>query len=174
MIVEMRCENLKDINKSNQSFDIIGKIIPTFVDGVWSFTECLYEIPYEKNYPNDDELWENYIDNPDKIVFLYYSDKECAGQVILRKNWNNYAYIEDIAVSKKHRKSGIGKHLIRKSIEWARENSLYGIMLETQDNNLLACRFYHKMGFQIGAVDTMLYANFDNADEKAIFWYLKF
>ena len=46
--------------------------------------------------------------------------------------------------------------------------------LETQDVNVLACRFYDKLGFQIGAVDTMLYANFDNADEKAIFWYIKF
>ena len=48
------------------------------------------------------------------------------------------------------------------------------MIIEMQDNNLLACRFYHKMGFIIGAVDTMLYANFDNAGERAVFWYLKF
>ena len=42
------------------------------------------------------------------------------------------------------------------------------------DNNLAACRFYNKNGFIIGAVDSMLYANFDNTDEKAVFWYLKF
>lgn len=47
-------------------------------------------------------------------------------------------------------------------------------MLETQDVNLLACRFYSKIGFRIGAVDSMLYANLDNADEKAVFRYMKF
>lgn len=128
----------------------------------------------KKKYPDDDEQWESYIDNPEKIIFLYYDDSECIGQVRLRKNWNNYALIEDIAVSKSHRKSGIGKQLIEKSIEWAKENNLCGVMLETQDNNLLACRFYSKLCFRIGAVDTMLYSNFNNADEKAVFWYMKF
>ena len=47
-------------------------------------------------------------------------------------------------------------------------------MLETQDNNLIACKFYHNCGFKIGSVDTMLYANFENNFEKAVFWYLRF
>jgi streptothricin acetyltransferase len=174
MIVELRNENLKDINKSNQPFDVIGKIVPIFIEGVWSFSEHLYENTYEKSYPDDEEQWDNYIDNPDKIIFLFYDKDECVGLVRLRKNWNNYAYIEDITVSQRNRKLGIGTHLMQKSIQWAKENSLCGIMLETQDSNLLACRFYNKLGFQLGAVDTMLYANFANDDEKAVFWYLKF
>ena len=28
-------------------------------------------------------------------------------------------------------------------------------------------------GFKIGSVDTMLYANFENNFEKAVFWYLR-
>ena len=47
-------------------------------------------------------------------------------------------------------------------------------MLETQDNNLIACKFYHNCGFKIGSVDTMLYANFENNFEKAVFWFLWF
>ncbi|HAZ0955492.1 TPA: GNAT family N-acetyltransferase, partial [Enterococcus faecium] len=43
-----------------------------------------------------------------------------------------------------------------------------------QDNNLIACKFYHNCGFKIGSVDTMLYANFENNFEKAVFWYLRF
>jgi len=174
MIVEMAHNNLQDINKANQPFDVIGKIIPEFIDGVWSFSECVYEEAYEKSYPNDEEVWEEYINNPDKIIFLCYDNNDCIGQVRLRKNWNEYACIEDIAVSQSHRKKGIGNELIQKAIEWAKTKKLHGIMLETQDTNLLACRFYNKLGFQIGAVDTMLYANFSNAHEKAIFWYIKF
>ena len=174
MIQEITYQNLKDINKSNQPFNIIGKIIPVFVDGVWSFTEFLYESSYEKVYPADEEEWEDYIGNPDKTIFFYYKDNECLGQIRLRENWNKYAFIEDIAVLQSHRKNGIGTKLVEKAIEWAKSKNLLGLMLETQDNNLSACRFYNKLGFKIGAVDTMLYANFDNADEKAVFWYMKF
>ena len=78
MIREMTKQNLKDINKTNHSFRIIGKIIPVFSEGVWSFSECLFE----KNYPNDEEQWEDYVDNPDKIIFLYYDDADCVGIII--------------------------------------------------------------------------------------------
>ena len=66
-----------------------------------------------------------------------------------------------------------GKALIQKAMEWAKNSNLQGLALETQDNNLLACRFYVKCGFVIGAVNTMLYKNFDN-EEFAVFWYLRF
>ncbi|EVE04043.1 hypothetical protein T758_02794 [Staphylococcus aureus SJOS6001] len=84
------------------------------------------------------------------------------------------AYIEDIAVCKDFRGQGIGSALINISIEWAKHKNLHGLMLETQDNNLIACKFYHNCGFKIGSVDTMLYANFENNFEKAVFWYLRF
>lgn len=174
MITEMKIENLKDINKSNQSFMVIGKIIPKFENDIWTFTELLYEKTDMKYYPNDDENYVEYINNADKVVYFFYQNDECVGQIRLRKNWNKYAFIEDIAVSKHIRGQGIGVELINKSIEWAKENNMLGLMLETQDNNLLACRFYSKCGFKIGSVDTMLYANFDNSDEKAVFWYLRF
>ncbi len=51
-----------------------------------------------------------------------------------------------------------------------------GLALETQDNNLQACRFYQRMGFRLGGVNTMLYKNFRKSvrDETALFWYLLF
>lgn len=48
------------------------------------------------------------------------------------------------------------------------------MMLETQDTNLAACRFYHQCGFVLGGVDTMLYDNCPNNNEKALFWYIQF
>ena len=174
MIEKISLKNIHDINKPNHPFCVIGKIIPVFQNGMWSFTECIFEKPYEKYYPNDDEEYNTYIDNSEKTVFFCYDDINCIGQIRLRKYWNNYAFIEDIAVSQNNRGKGIGTQLIKKAVEWAKSKNLIGLMLETQDNNLLACRFYSKIGFQIGAVDTMLYTDFDNADEKAVFWYMKF
>lgn len=77
-------------------------------------------------------------------------------------------------ICKDFRGQGIGSALINISIEWAKHKNLHGLMLETQDNNLIACKFYHNCGFKIGSVDTMLYANFENNFEKAVFWYLRF
>ena len=58
MIVEINLNNIKDINKPNQPFNIIGKIIPVYQNDMWTFTECLYNEAHEKYYPNDDEQYE--------------------------------------------------------------------------------------------------------------------
>lgn len=169
-------ELLSDMNKANQPFEIIGKLKPTFADGKWSYTEELLEHPYMKSYPNDDCDYTVYIDNPDKAVFLAYSNAECVGQIILRKEWNLYAFVEDICVSQAVRGQGIGSALIQNAVDWAKKSGVNGLSLETQDNNLIACRFYAKCGFEIGAVNTMLYKNFEKpwSDEVAVLWYLRF
>ena len=171
--VKISQQNFVDINKANQPFEIIGKIKPAFANGVWTYTEEIYEQSCMKAYPNDTWDCGAYIDNPDKTIFLAYSGAECVGQIILKRDWNEYAFVEDICVAKSARGQGIGTGLIQKAIEWAKKSNLKGLALETQDNNLLACRFYAKCGFVIGAVNTMLYKNLDN-DEFAVFWYLTF
>ena len=60
-------------------------------------------------------------------------------------------YYEDV-----YKRQGIGSALINISIEWAKHKNSHGLMLETQDNNLIACKFYHNCGFKIGSVDTCL------------------
>ena len=172
-IVEINRQNLSDINKANQPFEIIGKIIPIFVDGIWSYTEEIYEHHTMKSYPVENQDYAAYINNPNKAIFLAYYGAECVGQIILKRDWNRYAFIEDICVAKLTRGQGIGTDLIQKAIEWAKKSNLKGLALETQDNNIPACRFYAKCGFVIGAVNTMLYRNFDNG-EFAVFWYLPF
>lgn len=172
-IVKINRQNAADINKANQPFDIIGKIKPMFSDGKWTYTEELYENSYVKEYRNSDFNCDTYIDNSEKAVFFAYSDMECAGQIVLKRDWNKYAFIEDICAAKSFRGQGIGTSLIQTAIEWAKKSDLKGLALETQDNNLLACRFYAKCGFVIGSVNTMLYRNFNN-EEFAVFWYLNF
>lgn len=173
-IVKINHQNFTDINKANQPFEVIGKIKPAFSDGIWTYTEEIYGQSYMKEYPSDLCDCAVYIDNPDKTAFLAYSGKECIGQIVLKKDWNRYAFIEDICVAKSARGKGVGTVLMQKAIEWAKNSNLNGLSLETQDNNLLACRFYVKCGFVIGAVNTMLYKNFDNKEEAAVFWYLQF
>lgn len=172
-IVKMDRQGLVDINKANQPFAVIGKIRPVLADGVWTYTEEMYPQPYTKKYEDDTWDYAAYIDSPDKVIFLAYVDGDCVGQIVLKKDWNGYAFIEDICVAQTARGQGVGTALIQKARAWAEAVGLKGLALETQDSNLLACRFYAKCGFVIGAVNTLLYRNFDN-DEFAVFWYLLF
>jgi len=177
MIKKMTLKNIKDINKANDSFNVIGRIIPTYENGMWSYVEEIYSNSYEKKYDDEDTAhydYQKYVNNNDYAIYFYYYDNKCVGQIILHSNWNRYAFIEDISVLGDYRGKGIGHALINTAIEWAKQNNLCGLMLETQDVNLLACRFYSKLGMKIGAVDNMLYANFPTYNERAIFWYLKF
>ena len=176
MIVELTKERIADVNKANQPFSVIGRIIPRYEHGKWSYIEELLPEPEEKYYLDDDEDWNLYMDNPDKAIFLCYEEGACAGQIILRRDWNHYAFVEDISVAAAYRGCGVGTALMNRAVEWAREKELGGLALETQDNNLLACRFYKKFGMEIGAVNTMLYRNAPKpwCDEIAVFWYLKF
>ncbi len=172
-IVEINRQNIVHINKANQPFEVIGRIKPAFSGGQWTYTEEIFAESYTKEYPDDDFDYASYIKNPDKAVFLAFLGDECVGQIVLKRDWNRYAFIEDICVAKSSRGQGVGTALIKKAVEWAKMSDLNGLALETQDNNLLACRFYAKQGFIIGGVNIMLYRNFDN-DEAAVFWYLLF
>ncbi|MFJ9462952.1 streptothricin N-acetyltransferase SatA [Viridibacillus arvi] len=173
MIIKMTQINMKDFNKSNEGFFVSGRIIPTFENNTWKYTEEIFPEPYFKKY-EDDEIDISYIEEEGKAVFFYYVENNCIGQIKIRSNWNGYALIEDIAVAKDYRKNGVGTALLNKALEWAKANNLGGLMLETQDINVSACYFYAKNNFVISAVDTMLYSNFPTANEVAIFWYNKF
>ncbi|GED00392.1 streptothricin N-acetyltransferase SatA [Bacillus atrophaeus] len=173
MIIKMTQFNKKDFNKPNECFIVSGRIIPTFENNVWKYTEEVFSKPYIKKY-EDDEIDNSYIQEEGKVVFFYYVENNCVGRIKIRSNWNGYALIEDIAVAKDYRKNGVGTALLNKAIEWAKENHFSGLMLETQDINVSACHFYAKNNFVIGAVDTMLYSNFSTSNEYAIFWYYKF
>ncbi len=173
MITKMTRFNMKDFNKPNEPFVVSGRIIPSFENNVWTYTEEKFAKPYVKKY-DDEDIDVSYIEEEDKVVFFYYAENDCVGRSKLRSNWNGYALIEDIAVAKDYRKNGVGTALLHKAIEWAKENHLCGLMLETQDINVSACHFYAKNNFVIGAVDTMLYSNFSTANEIAVFWYCKF
>lgn len=50
--------------------------------------------------------------------------------------------------------------------------TLPGVMLETQDNNVGACRLYEACGFEIGGFDRKLYRGIaDVGEEVAVYWY---
>jgi hypothetical protein len=61
--------NMKDFNKPNECFIVSGRIIPTFENNVWKYTEEVFSKPYIKKY-EDDEIDNSYIQEEGKVVFF--------------------------------------------------------------------------------------------------------
>ncbi len=66
MIIKMNQFNMKDFNKPNEPFVVSGRIIPTFENNVWKYTEELFSEPYFKKY-EDDEIDVSYIEEEGKL-----------------------------------------------------------------------------------------------------------
>ena len=173
-VVELNRTNLSDINSMENAFEVKSRIIPR-IEGD-SFNYTTEEVPgfYTKWYPNDEFDYSTYIENTDKIAYLTYADDRAIGQIILRRWWNKFAWVEDIRVKSEYRRDGIGTELMDAAVKWAKTSEMRGIMVETQDTNVPACLFYQKYGFELGGVDKMAYGGPKYSQETAIFWYLVF
>ncbi|MFM9281170.1 GNAT family N-acetyltransferase [Paenibacillus jiagnxiensis] len=162
----------------NDSFIVNSALVLSMTGQQIEYT--VKEIPaYEKSYDNDqfaeETDYSEYIGNPDQICYLALAENRVVGQILLQRNWNKYAYVADIKVDTHYRGYGIGRKLIEQAKSWAKECGMPGIMLETQSNNVQACKFYESCGFVIGGFDSYVYRALDKpSDEIALYWYLVF
>ena len=166
--------NLHCINQIDSTFTVDSKLKITLLDNKFS---CVIESvsPYEKTYDYENPDYSKYIDSEDKTVYFAFENEKLTGQIIVLKYWSRYAYINDIRIEKDYRGKGMGKALMKKAIDWARENKCIGVEVETQDVNVKACLFYEKLGFSIGGVNTCRYKAFEKEkNETSINWYLLF
>lgn len=174
IVREASRDTIQHLKKGGSTFEVNSKLTLSVVNGKISCT--VVEVPpCTKQYGIEEFDSNSYIDNPDKVVFLAYLNDGLAGQIRLRKYWNGYAYIDDLAVDTQYRRQGIGRALIERAIKWAKAKGVPGLMLETQDNNVPACKLYESCGFELRGFDTHLYKASDpSSDEIALYWYLVF
>lgn len=69
MIIKMTQDNLRDFNKTNDGFMVSGRIVPTYANNIWTFTEEIFAEPYFKKY-DDNEMDLRYIEEVEKAVFF--------------------------------------------------------------------------------------------------------
>lgn len=164
---------IADIPKTNDYFELYGRVVPSLQSGKWTYEEVLFDETREIRFPDDKLDWSEYINREDKALFLAYLNHTCIGQIRIIKDWNRFCYIENIAVKKDYRAGGVGKLLLNRAEEWAKQRELIGLSLEAQDDNLGACRFYVKQGFILGGVDTLKQSYNSNID-TTLYWYKLF
>ncbi len=167
-------QNFGDVNRCDGAFTVDARLIVFAENDIIRYT-IVSVLPYQKHYPPEELDYPTYLHHPDKAIFCAYADGQLAGQVIVRKYWNGFAYIDDIAVDVRFRQQGVGRALLQHAAAWARDRRLAGVMLETQNNNVAACRLYESCGFQLGGFDRCLYRGLNSdTDEIALYWYLLF
>ncbi|MCF5069159.1 GNAT family N-acetyltransferase, partial [Pseudomonas syringae] len=105
-------------------------------------------VPYRKCYGIDPEEFSSFHDAADSAIFMAYLDDEPVGHLVISTNWNGFAHIDELAVHAPARRHGVAKALLDVANFWSRKKKLPGIMLETQNNNLGACRLYERCGYE--------------------------
>ncbi len=101
-----------------------------------------------------------------------YDGGACIGLAVLKDAWFNYMYLDDLKISGRYRGKGAAKALVEKAKEVALARGYRGIYTIGQDNNLSACKFYLKTGFQIGGFDNHVYKGTSQEGKADIIFYL--
>lgn len=79
------------------------------------------------------------------------------------------AVLWDIRVHPEYRRKGVGGALFRHATAWATQRGCTMLVVETQDINVPACRFYARHGCELAAINAHAYANLPG--EAQLLWH---
>ena len=102
--------------------------------------------------------------------YVALADGQVAGAILLNvEDWRSVAKIEDLIVGRQFRRYGIGSLLLNCACDWARNNSCWAILLETQNVNYPAIQFYLRNGLEVWSINQHFYPPGSVEHEVAIF-----
>ncbi len=173
-------ERLAQINStfSSESILIVEKA-GAGLEVSWRLVERALDTPFAKGRAYDlseedmarsRQLWAA---GPQEALQLVAEDRgRLVGLLeVERQQWNNTGWIWNLIVDRAYRRQGLGRQFIHRAVEWGRKLGLRALILETQSNNIHACRFYRAMGFHLCGINDHYYTNEDlERGEVAIFW----
>ncbi len=165
-------EHSGDILLKNDPFPLNGKMIVYYVNQKWGYTVERFPAKQcsEMCYPDEDYDFDAM--SKDTVFIGAYDGETCVGLVVLQKYFFKYMYIPDFKVSTAFRRKGVGRMLVQKAGEVAKEMGYRGLYLQGQDNNPDACLFYLHTGFRIGGLDTEVYKGTSQEGKADILFYL--
>jgi ribosomal protein S18 acetylase RimI-like enzyme len=90
---------------------------------------------------------------------------------VVPQEWNHIAWIWNIMLDHAIRGRGIGRELFQRAVTWAQRQGYRALALETQTNNVPACKFYAAVGCRLDGLRETFYTNHDiERGEVALFW----
>ena len=171
-IQPLTAANLGDARRVNSQYEVTQRLVLSLEDGRLRYRVEPVSPTYFKDYHADPAHPEEYVDTPERAWLLAYAGGQVVGEIRLERWWNEFAYIHLIAVEPEMRQAGVGTALLDAAKNWARDHQHVGLMLETQDDNVPACRLYERSGFELGGFDRYVYrALRPGTREIALYWY---
>jgi len=160
--------NIKKLDKSYKGKKVIFKyqseyyydIVYREIDGGFQYNlvKKTFEEPRKKEFVS--VLLEDWLENP--VLFgAEYNGKIVGFIELSHETWNNRLRVSNIYIEEKYRRKGIGTELMKYAINFAKQNKIRALVLETQSCNHPAISFYMKCGFSIIGFDLSCYSNED-------------
>ena len=162
----------------------VNRILVVSVDkhGGFVLTERKIDTPYIKDYDAVDgaglrQLAERFDTSNWGLISAYARKTRVGGAVIACNTAGidmldgriDLAVLWDLRVQPEFRGQGIGFALFRAAEQWAAGRGCCQLKVETQNINLVACRFYARQGCVLAAVNSSAYKELP--DETQLLWY---
>lgn len=164
-------EHLAGIESVDSSFttDTTFEVVAT--ETGFSIRETPVDPPLLKEFPDEEGAEE---DPTGEGTLVAVEDERVCGFVTTEYHpWNRRLTIADLAVSPAHRGRGIGRTLLGRAVDRARELGAAHVWLEVTHVNTPAIRLYRSAGFTFCGLDTSLYDGTESAGETALFMSLQ-
>jgi GNAT superfamily N-acetyltransferase len=183
-ILEIKPEQLSEYTRIPSRFEVRSVLDIKLIDGGlggMTLREVQVE-PYVKDYDaygETPEDWPKRFDVSNWGFFLAKAGETTAGAaavafdttgVFMLEARRDLSVLWDIRVRPEYR--GVGIPLFRYAVEWSRKRGCKQMKVETQNVNVPACRFYQRMGCQLGEIRRFGYAVVPSvAQEVMLNWY---
>jgi GNAT superfamily N-acetyltransferase len=150
--------------------------------GGFGLSERRLEVPYEKDYdaiPGEGPL--QWADRFDVSKWALFTARFASGIVggatvafdtpglTMLEGRRDLAALWDIRVSPDARRQGVGSALFERVEAWVLLHGCRQLVIETQNTNVPACRFYERQGCHLRAIDRAAYPDFP--EEIQLLWY---
>jgi len=183
-IIEETPEVLREYEKIPISFRVESRfrveLIQSGLGGIKFIEEAV--TPFIKNYDALESErpsgWSKRFDISNWGIISAFEDEKRIGgaaiawktpEVNMLESHTDLACLWDLRVHPEFRGKGVGRQLFARAIEWAKGRNCRRFIVETQDINVPACRFYVRQGCELGAVNRYAYP--ESMDEIQLVWY---
>ena len=169
--------HLKELDKSWKKRVFVYHYTTAFFYDVEAFAEAdsafgfkvvkkAFDQPVQKRF--EGSLFSDWL--PEPVAYgAFYGDALLGVMSLGMEDWNNRLRIAELWVDEAYRHQGVGKALMAKAMDFARQKQARALVLETQSCNEPAIRFYLSCGFRLIGLDTTHYSNRDIFDREVRF-----
>ena len=163
------------------AFEVRSVLDVSGAPGAWTLTERAIEQPYIKDYDAVEAerptSWARRFDISHWVMLVARHDDQPIGVAVVAMETPSVQMLEgrkdvgaiwDIRVAPAHRGRHVGTALFDAAEEAARERGCRVLKVETQNNNVAACRLYERCGCSLERVEPGVYP--DHPDEVRMIW----